>query len=43
MRVSAFFGGRRVEWVNSGKCVVDCARWGRGIDPHDKNLQILDP
>ena len=27
-----FGGGGGVEWVNSGKCVVDYARWGRGVD-----------
>ena len=42
MRVSASFGGGGVEWADSGKCVVDCARWGRGVDLRDKNLQILD-
>ena len=30
------FGGGGVEWANSGKCVVDWAMWGRGINPHDK-------
>ena len=40
--MSACFGGGGVEWANSGKCVVDCARWVRDFDPRDKTLQILD-
>ena len=31
-----FWGGGGVEWANSEKCVVDCARWERGVDPRDK-------
>ena len=36
-----FLGGGGVDWANSGKCVVDCARWGSCVDPREKNLQIL--
>ena len=34
--MSAFFRGGGVEWANSGKCLVDCARWERGVDLRDK-------
>jgi len=31
MRVGAFLGGGVVERANSRRCVVECARWGRGV------------
>jgi len=40
--VSAFFRGGGVEWANSGKCLVDCARWERGVDLRDKKFRSLE-
>ena len=37
-----FLRGGGVDCANSGKCVVDCVRWGSCVDPREKNLQILD-
>ena len=33
-----FEGAGGVDWANSGKNMIDCARWERGVDPRDKNL-----